>query len=745
MKEIILIKSVLTYSIDNDDHENNEILKLLGLNANTFYRSKIYKRRLRKEQEIKNAIASPSGAIKIIGKAGTGKTTVTTKVLREFGEEYIAKKIDVKKLSGIEDPSLNSGAQLEIYLDSILLKHLLGIITDNDIVINDILGYYLESGGKVKEHIRRNSSFTIIESKIKQLYLRKKRRKEVTGSLVKWFFDLEPNTNAYEYNLINELSSALLPENIVYFFRNKLNLIKGCIFFFDNVDSIVDDEVRLTFFNIIDKYQAKKSDCITIMVSFRSNNPSLIERTDFGSFNEIKINMDIINDNENDSEDLVDNESEILNLSKKTFKEKIEEDELDLTGLTQKQIYYSKRKHNSKKNKRFALQLIHRRINYLLHKNINLKNNFDFKRIRDISSLIFTFLKDKHLSLTTATVGNYDRRETLLIISDFIKHFYLNNLDKKILKLKTNRQRMIFYESHYYKWLGSKTTILPKNLKNIYSELKLWRRNQSTHSGCLFDLQLMNFILNNTDPSDESVKDAKKLLVKDIYDVFANIGVDKARIRKGLFRLYKQDKKHLGLIEMSRFYGILSSENIDEDDEIWLTPRGESYIMYINLKYSYLQSLIEIDINYGLISKISLEKMFNTLLDIGNMYLNGLKNLKLKLKFSFPNKEKKFWIEYYSKKFTISTPSYKEISIKNQYKNFHFINLINSHIKYISLIIQQNENELDKKLLEIAHGNYNIMISRFESILDDLVDDKEKSQNVINFRPLLEKGFAKFK
>ncbi len=718
INEHILFESVMTYSIDNSNHENNEILKTINLNANTFYNSGIYKNRPLKEKKIRDAILSPSGAVKIIGKAGTGKTTVSTKVLREFGVEYLFQKFDIKKDKRIENPLYESESELGFYLDKVLLGYLNKTINKLNISRDKVLEYYLNSSNKIEEHISKNSKFTAIEGKLIQQFHRQRKSSEV--SIVDWIKKIKYKSDLDK--LINDLYEALAPENLAYYLINGLGKYKSAIFFWDNVDSIIDDKIRTAFFNIIDKYQSEKSDCISIIISFRSNNPSLLELTDVGSFMDKTIDMDLI-------EETIDTDA-----SKKVDKDKQIN---DFSGLTQKQIYYLKRKSYSKRNEEFSLDILHKRVKFLFDR-VKLNSiQVDLGKLYEIKKLTFAFLHDKHLRITTSAISNYDRRESLKILARFINYLIENKYTKYIETIEYSANQMIIYESYFYYWLANNSLVFSNNIKNVFTEYNNWVRDDLNHNGCLSDMQLMNVVLNSTDPSPNNMQEARKLTVSGVIKEFKNIGIPRKEVLERIFRIYKDKNKHLGFIELSRYYGIESPNRIKDEDEIWLTPRGENYVLYTNFKYTYIYSLLKkngaLSKDFRPVSIESFKEVFSFLVNLGAMYVQGLINIKNKLRVSFPNKDEKFWIDkYYSMRFCITSPSRNKNNFKQKYPYLHFSNLINSHLKYMDLLAKKNLDVQSNVDLSIPYKNYIILSANFESIVDEIIiSDLKLTENEI--------------
>ena len=717
--EHILFESVVTYSIDNSNHENNEILKSIDLNANTFYNSDLYKNRPFKEKKIKDAILSPSGTVKIVGKAGTGKTTVTTKVLREFSDEYLIQKFDIKRDKTIENPKFEQTNELGSYLDEVLLGYLNKVINNLNISRDCVLDYFLTAKDKAEEHISKNSGFTNIQGRLIQQYQRQVKGTEI--SILDWISSIDYGTKLD--TLINDLYETLAPENLAYFIINCTGKYKSAIIFWDNVDSIIDDKIRTTFFNSIDKYQNEKSDCISIVISFRSNNPSLQELTDVGSFMDKTIDMDLI-------EDTVEPKLYFLNEEEDDDDEK-EFHEVDFSGLTQKQIYYLKRKVYSKKNEEFSLDILRKRVKFLFNQVKLMQVSVDIDKLYQIKDLTFDFLRSKHLRTTTSAISNYDRRESLKILSGFINYLTENEYIKYVQSLENPNNQMIIYESYFYFWLANNTLVFSNNIKNVLTEYKNWIGDPFSHNGCLTDMQLMNVILNSTDPAPNNMKEARKLTVSDVVKDFKNIGITRKQVLEAIFRIYKDKNKHLGFIELSRYYGIEAPKNIKDDDEIWLTPRGTNYVLYTNFKYTYIYSLLKKNgvfaKNFRPVSIESFKEVFAFLIGLGSMYAQGLSKIKSKLRLSFPNKDEKFWIEkYYSTRFCITTPPKNKTSIKQKYPYLHFSNLINSHLKYMDLLAKKKLDKQSKVDLSIPYKNYVVLSSNFESIVDQIVHSNTK-------------------
>lgn len=710
--EFQLFKSVLTYSIDNSNHESNRILELIGLNSKVFFENGLYCAREKSENQISKLINSSDGLIKVFGNPGTGKTTIVSKVLKAYETNSIIIKVDFKKIIEVEKQKFHDISELISFVETTTKNHLIGYCNDNDITRSDIIDFFIQTTNKkYKKHIKQNGIFNDTLSELKDYHARNNLKPK--HSFIDWRSTWQPGD--FYNDLWKKLYKTLASENLAYFLKNDENAIDNIIVFFDNIDSIFDDRIRDNFCNAIKKIQSKSSDSIITVVSLRSNNPSLKELKDNGTFKSEPIYLDY---------------KEFL---KKDFISDFE-NKYPNRKLTGKEEYFLYKKHYSIQNEAFANRILKARVNFIkakLKKEL-LKVKLNDKLIDKLESLFFTLLKDNRLGPSSSDLSNYDRREGIELLVDFAKYLLHNKVN-----ITTADFNQILLESHFYFWIAANNIVFDDSLQDIYEVVQSWKKNDEDSLGCSKDHLLLSLIANETDPasSDLDYDYSIKTTVSRIVKLFKFLQIKENEVKRIILRLYKKKDQKLGLIELSEFYGIDSIAHIDDELEIWLTPRGINYNMFSSLKFSYLLSILckhnskksEYFWPNDPLNEAAFKMVLNFLKKLAVMHVFGLIKVKSCLNYTRPNRAKKYWYQFFDNHFCNST----SIRRKSTY-NFNFSNLIRSHQAFIKKLINSNSNVEESLLIKI-HGEYDVLKSRFETIVKELIEDTYTEKDLSNY------------
>jgi len=700
--EFQIFKSILTYSIDNSNHESNKVLELFGLNSKVFFKNGLYCERELSERKIYNLINSSDGLIKVFGNPGTGKTTIVSKVLSDYNFNSIIYKIDFKKIIEIEKEKFHEISELISYVERSIKDYLIGQCNTKNITRSEIIDFFINTKNeKFKKHINQNGKFNDALSELNDYYSRKNSSNKY--SFNDWRQTWEPGD--FYNKLWKEIYSTLTSENLAYFLKNYNSTIENIIIFFDNIDSIFDDKIRDNFCNAVKKIQSKSSDAIITIVSLRSNNPSLKELKDNGTFKSEPIYLDY---------------KEFL---KRDFIREFEQrnPERKLTG---KEKYFLHKKHYSIQNEAFASRILKARVNFIKRKleAVILNNILDIELVEKLEKLFFLLLKDNRIGPSSSDLSNYDRREGIELLVDFAQYLIENavNIDSDDF----NQYKL---ESHFYFWIASNNIIFDDSLQDIYEDLHSWKKNDGDRLGCSKDHLLLSLIANETDPasSDLDYEYSIKTTVQRIVNLFKFIQIKENEVKKIILRLYKKKDQKLGLIELSEFYGIESTSHIDDELEIWLTPRGINYNMFSSMKFSYLLSILckhsKEHKKYfwpnDPLNEAAFDLVISFLKELAVLHINGLVKIKSCLNYTKPNRDSEYWFQFFDNHFCNTT----SIRRKRLY-NLNLSNLIRSHQAFIKKLLNSS-TVIEESLLLKVHGKYDILKSRFETIVKSLIDN----------------------
>ncbi len=712
LDEFQLFKSILTYSIDNSNHESNKSLEIIGLNSEVFFGSDLYCKRLKTEQHIKTLIDSSDGLIKIFGNPGTGKTTVISKVLSTYKINSIVHKVDFKKIIEVEKEKFHDINTLISYVEKSVKDFLIGKCSNAGISRTLILDFFLETKNeKCKSHILKNGQFNDLRSEILDQYYRHNIDKSKTFK--DWRKTWEPG--GFFDELWSKLYRSLLAENLAYYIKNSENRIENIAVFYDNIDSIFDDRIRDNFCNAVKKIQSKSSDSIITLVSLRTNNPSAQELKDNGTFK---------------TEPVYLNYKEFL---RKDFLKEIEK-KYPNRKLTGKEEYFLYKKHYSIQNEIFANNILKARINFLKSKLpiISKKYDLDISLIEKLEELFFSLLDDKRLGPASSDLSNYDRREGIELLVEFSKYLLNNNVD-----LADPAYDKMVLESHFYFWIGENNIIFDDSLKDIFEVFQDWEKDSANIFGCSTDHLLLSLIANETDPSSENYEFeySVKTKVSAIVNKLESIGIEENDVKKIILRLYKKKDQKLGLIELSEFYGIDSVKHINSEFEIWLTPRGINYNMFSSLKFSYLLSILckheKKNIKYfwpnDPLNKAAFELVIKFLQDVAIMHISGLLKIKEQVSYCKPNNQDDYWLKFFVMNFCNIT------SVRKKYKYYlNFSNIIRSHQAFIFKLINSNQEINDVDLMHY-HGKYDILKSKFEVLVDKILENSQLPEDLESY------------
>ncbi|WCO00580.1 ATP-binding protein [Psychroserpens ponticola] len=676
-----VFESTITYAVDEYSDENRfSITKDIGLNESTFF-SEIYLNRVKKEQQLLKEIRKDQAQLVILGNPGTGKTTILRKVLHSLVEEgnIYSLYIDFKKVTGINDESNSKYESLSNFIQKYLTTKLQSYFNTINITDNTIVDFLVEQSDYLYSEDFDNPEFITIFRKLQSIFDFDKKVNS-QESFIEWFRTQRNESKSEEFrSLFLKLSNSLKPNN--YFRYISFKLDKQCVLSFDNVDSIIDNSIRDEFCVFFRKYQSVLKSSVKSIISIRSKNVSINGLSDIGSYivQEFSIDYKDFIDEEifDDKVKLIINQNGFCSADQKV---KIESDLLK-TGkekfaksMYEQRIDFIKKYVNSSTTEKVESQ--------------NKNETIHIESVKELESYSKLLLDTEKLRVAFLDLSNYDRREMLINIINFI-YYLKEEINLKIDLLNSNRDRQQFIlESYFYGWSNTKGIFIPQDIYNIPQDVQNWLEGNKNALDCSLDHLILISIFNLSKQtivrSDFSFdrKTYVSLVVKNLED----LGYDEETIKQRIFYLIKDSHLNFdkGIIELSHFIDINSYNDIKLEDEISITPRAYYLISYSHLKFISIisqmrSSKIKVNgsrFNFNDIQPITVKTIYaflRLLAHMAHMHLNGLNSIKTKL----INKGYKDWFIHYRKTFCLkSNGHYTPLNDDNP--NLMFLNILNS-------------------------------------------------------------------
>jgi len=681
-------EALITYAIDEvqDDNEYS-ILKDLEFDEKTFFSKNVYQERTNKENDIIQALRKGQEPLRIIGHPGTGKTTLINKVFCKLKDETKDKAfilyIDFKDVGEINRESNSRYENIDAFIKSKLRGRLDGYLTEKEITRTQIAEYLLDNVEYLKSSFFNNPEYLNIRNKLHSLWHIECGKEEPFN---KWFKQNKDQRNNTTFNnLWFNLGETLDIHNILhYIYENgKEGGKRLCIVCFDNVDSIIDNEVRNKFIEFFRNFSSNDKLSAKYMYSIRSENYKVKQLSDAKTYliKEIKVDYD----------DFIDE-----GIFKKRIDVVISEDgfcdEQRKSEIKDKLIRYARAI--------FAKAILKRRFDYLESLNKEKAKQTIEEQSPDstISISNFTTLNklckllhdDELLRLALIDLCNNDRREMLVNMKDFIHYLYnVVEINVEDLSAYDNEAKFVL-ESHFYGWIARKKIFYAHDVYNIPQSVIDWFENKSdSHIDCSLDHLIFSTLYNLCNYSLNKFSYENHTKVGKLITHLNGIGYDSDLIRERLYELYREPEveETRGLLEISRWFNITNATDISDLDDISLTPRSFYLTSFANLKFINIIARLRVckatvgNVIFKYDDKLPIS--FNTLkMDLrflcrlATMTLNGLIQIGIILKSKHEN-----WFLYYRKTYCVRTNNDKHWN--DEYGNLLFSNMFTSHIKFL--------------------------------------------------------------
>ncbi len=716
-------EALLTYAIDEVSEENNfSILTDIGFDEKIFYKENVYHQRPSKEAQIIKALRKSQKPIRIIGHPGTGKTTLLNKVFCKLKEDendnaYIL-YIDFKNIGEINRDEHASYQKMDDFIKAKLIGKVESFLHDKEITNSEIAEYILNDKEYLKSDSLNNPSFMNIVSQFRTRWdLETRKEKE----FLEWFNEKRTSDNNSFNNLLFDLSKTIEIHNVLYYLskNGKDGKDRLCIVCFDNVDSIIDNEVRNTFIEFFRNFSSNDKLSSKYLYSIRSENYKIKQLSDAKTYLIEPISVDY--------DDFVD---------EKEYEKQIDIRVKEFGHCTPQMMLEIRAKLVRNGRAKFAKSILNLRLEYLnriakkdtkeLIEKENAVSTFNIPNFDQIIRICHLLHDDEYLRLAFIDLCNNDRREMLVNMNNFIKHLFEDiKLDLKHLEAFKDETEFIL-ESYFYGWIASEGQFYDHDVYNIPKTIIDWYENRSdTHIQCVKDHQIFSTLYNLCNYSLHKYSYENHAKVGDLLTRLEEIGYDKNLIRQRIFDLYREPgvEDTRGLIEISRWFQITKPSDIADSDDISLTPRSFYLTSFANLKFINVIARLrscKVRVNGKLfsyndkipISPITMKANLHFLARLCTMTLNGIIDVK-----GFLSDKKSNWFEYYRKVYCVKTNNSKYWGDNNG--DLLVINMFISHLKFL-----RRQRKIDNEIK--VHDITEDIISQYENIQKSFLSKLKK-------------------
>jgi len=692
-----LFEVIITYAIDKTygEEKNESLVKELCITKKVFFK-KMYLNRLI-EKEIFKHLESSYQPLIVHGFPGTGKTSVVQKVINDFlsSGKNIFILFDFKGLESITSYSLNF--DIREWHRKKLRGKLLNILSDIDDI--QIVLFFFED--RVKEY-ELSDDF----EEIRRSLLNDFRTLNEECSFLDWLHNGINEKMTDVLKSIKKMIKHLRNRDYLYFIVNKEPGYKvQIVIFYDNLDSITSNEVRKDFYKFIRDYSGVVSHFAHIVICSRTTSIADQDSPDYGTYYWKKINIDY---------------QEFINQD--LFNQRVEsyiENKGFCTPLDQKFIKSSLER-SAKEN--FAKQIIEKRTKFLetILSGKSITKPIDDEKILLIKEIYNLIITNTHLHGALLELSNHDRHFMFRNLVTFIKYI----TDELNLKLDyfgdEFAERSFILESYFYHWTIDYDKIECTNY-DLVRDTNSWHIDPSG-LGCSFSHLIIAAIYNLTDSERGVHNYLANARIKEVISKVSELGYSEDDIKNKIFDLYKRDNKYLGLIELSKFFNVISADNIDNNYSIWLTPRSAYICEYLSHKFLFMISLYRYDkvkdekqkiFRYADNNPISLK---NIKFDLWFLTKIAIMHYFALIKIKELLKDKINWINYYKRWFCITTHD----GYENRSGELQLNNILRSHILFLR---HQSTIPRYNYITSAMISEYDKLANSYKKAVNDLEND----------------------
>lgn len=649
-----LFEAITTYALDNSSDKQREVLSRNDFNSHRFF-EELYVERAQ-EKLLYDQLKNHSGLFAVIGFPGTGKTTLVNKVLWTMSkeEDVNAIIIDIKQLS---DFFLKSDEDFESTIESVLDEAVHQFLSEFEGIDKlKIVNYFLD-----QNEISANGRFIKHKAGLFPIYSIQKNPDELFSEYLarKVKEDNDRITRAYF-----ELIEAINPYDFLKYltYRKGIKEQSTTILFIDNLDSITDNETRAIFKKGLRRLHTSMIDYTKVVVTLRHYHMEKL--SDQGTFLYHQINLDYSDFRDREIEDKL-----------------TQEVSLEKGYLSPEDRHIIHNKATKKGEEKFGAEVFYKRIKYI---EACTEDTEDLRFLKDISNLL---LEDRRTHETLASLSNFDRRIMLVKLNNFIE-FIVYDLQMNLEDLGEDKSsRQFTLESFLYSWLLQNNQLINKDFYNVVKSVKSYKSDSGSKPACDLDHIIISVIYNLAPKVNSRYEYTSTTTIGQVIKLIREIGYSDETVRRRIFEIFKSSKDH-GLIELSKYHDITLADDIKDEYQILLTPRGLQMCEYSVYKLVYVLCCMR-DEKFTIrhsqafdyndkepITEDTISSVLTFMRHLAQMHYRGLSEIRLRLLKRYKTK----WLEYYRSFFCIKT------DINRPYDsigNLQFHNMIESQIKFL--------------------------------------------------------------
>lgn len=278
-------------------------------------------------------------------------------------------------------------------------------------------------------------------------------------------------------------------------------------------------------------------------------------------------------------------------------------------------------------------------------------------------------IRETYFQQKLSRIVNGSVRLALDVYYDFLEYILQKNEDEILAALESPLSSRIF-ESYFYSWLtqrGGKSNMYLYNLVDLYYR---WEDNKKL--GCFPEHLILTYLYNKKKRIEKTGQKYYYTTVKELQDEMLAIGFDSETVRKAIFDLYYMAPVSGQMIDMRNLgrSSEITISSIDDNDQVWILPRGEICCSDTTHKYTYFVENIyryhypHKKANLIEISDVHIEEDVKFLSKIAYMHLEGLSKIRNNMYTKYGNE----WLRKYKEKFCIGGHLQLDRIIYNHYK-----------------------------------------------------------------------------
>lgn len=590
-----LFQQIAEYAIDNTGFRNNQLADQLELTPETFHK-KLYVSRPVVEQELYEALLTTTHPVIVRGRCGSGKTSLVADVLRRLEENLLKLvfRIDFKALPPkqiAEWEKKDGEAQQDRIFDDIhrhLMARLQQYIDNHNIIWDDLLLQLVRHKTLTYEV---DPDIMDARTELNILHQRACKIKGETQSFDSWLEEQTEQRTERVCIILDELRSKLTPTMLLQALTQLIPVDPPCkaVIWFDNVDSILNEGLRLAVRRFVRDYTKGMSEFAKIIVCLRPENSRIVMPDILAVIFTLIDNVDRRwetsgnDDTGKSTPDMTDNQS-------------LEEE----LALNRQQLIYYQR-------------VTEKRAMYL--EECVQSDRADIKdvgRLEILRKRCQIVLEQRHVQDTLARLTNYDTRSMLVTLYNFVEYLdnetdiNLNELEKRLNKKESmpkEARRSLLQEwgyrieSHLYMYLVGRNSlggamIFDPRQYNIVRWVMDWYQHEKPAVECMAQHLVLTSVYSSSG-AKRNRDGLGRVYTKRVLDLCKAIGLRHDIASQHLMEFCKEVSSRQ-LTETARNYMVEEPETSEEweADQHLPTPRATILLEAVAYKLHYLLALM---------------------------------------------------------------------------------------------------------------------------------------------------------